>query len=234
MAANPRTITDVQTTILSAHANCTVEDKISFYNTWSKLYEQDMKLLDYRAPLLASTCLADVMLEDRDQALVLDVACGTGLVAAQLQKLGFCNFHGLDGSEEMLHLAQSKSLYQSIQKCILGAESLPLSSDIYDAVLIVGALSGGQVPYTTICELHRVTKPGGFVCMTTRSNVSNQLYKTQLQALMEEMEQKRLWVKVKVQEIELWEKATSELESKGDSIYIPGTIYIYQKSRIPT
>ncbi|XP_055513963.1 methyltransferase-like protein 27 isoform X2 [Leucoraja erinacea] len=203
MAANPRTITDVQATILSAHANCTVEDKISFYDTWSKLYEQDMKILDYQAPLLASTCLADVMLEDRDQALVLDVACGTGLVAAQLQKLGFCNFHGLDGSEEMLHLAQSKSLYQSIQKCILGAESLPLSS-------------------------------GGFVCMTTRSNVSNQLYKTQLQALMEEMEQKRLWVKVKVQEIELWEKATSELESKGDSIYIPGTIYIYQKSRIPT
>lgn len=40
MAANPRTFTDVQATILSAHANCTVEDKISFYDTWSKLYEQ--------------------------------------------------------------------------------------------------------------------------------------------------------------------------------------------------
>ncbi|XP_078278348.1 methyltransferase-like protein 27 isoform X2 [Rhinoraja longicauda] len=230
MAANPRTITDVQATIQSAHENCTVEDKISFYDNWSKIYEQDVKLLDYQAPLLASTCLADVMLEDRDRALVLDVACGTGLVAAQLQKLGFCNFHGLDGSEEMLQLAQSKSLYQSLQKCILGAGSLPLSSDIYDAVLIVGALSVGQVPYTTIRELHRVTKPGGFVCMTTRSNVSNQLYKTHLQALIEEMEQKRLWVKVTVQEIEVWEKATSVHESIGDSIYIPGTIYIYQKS----
>ncbi|XP_078278351.1 methyltransferase-like protein 27 isoform X4 [Rhinoraja longicauda] len=209
MAANPRTITDVQATIQSAHENCTVEDKISFYDNWSKIYEQDVKLLDYQAPLLASTCLADVMLEDRDRALVLDVACGTGLVAAQvlrllqllgkLQKLGFCNFHGLDGSEEMLQLAQSKSLYQSLQKCILGAGSLPLSS-------------------------------GGFVCMTTRSNVSNQLYKTHLQALIEEMEQKRLWVKVTVQEIEVWEKATSVHESIGDSIYIPGTIYIYQKS----
>ncbi|XP_051891468.1 methyltransferase-like protein 27 isoform X2 [Pristis pectinata] len=191
----------------------------------------DVKLLDYRAPLLASMSLADVMLEDRDQALVLDVACGTGLVAMQLQKLGFCNFHGVDGSERMLQLAESKSVYQTLQKCILHAGSLPLSSDTYDAVLIVGALSEGQVPYTIIRELHRVTKLGGFVCMTTRMNVSNHLYKTQLQAVIEEMEQKGLWVKVKVQEIKHWEKASSVHETKQDSTYIPGIIFIYQKSK---
>ncbi|XP_067864184.1 methyltransferase-like protein 27 isoform X1 [Heptranchias perlo] len=231
MAANPRTFADVQRTILSAHKESTVEDKMSFYDSWSDLYEQDVIFLDYQAPLLAAECLAAVMPEDRDQALVLDVACGTGLVAVQLQRLGFCNFHGVDGSEGMLELAQSKSMYQTLQKCTLGSESLPASSDSYDAVVIVGALSEGQVPYTVLPELHRATKPGGFVCMTTRTNTSNQLYKKQLQAVIEEMEQKGLWERVKVQEVEHWEKATSVHETKQDSKYISGIIYIYRKSR---
>ncbi|XP_067864186.1 methyltransferase-like protein 27 isoform X2 [Heptranchias perlo] len=200
MAANPRTFADVQRTILSAHKESTVEDKMSFYDSWSDLYEQDVIFLDYQAPLLAAECLAAVMPEDRDQALVLDVACGTGLVAVQLQRLGFCNFHGVDGSEGMLELAQSKSMYQTLQKCTLGSESLPASS-------------------------------GGFVCMTTRTNTSNQLYKKQLQAVIEEMEQKGLWERVKVQEVEHWEKATSVHETKQDSKYISGIIYIYRKSR---
>ncbi|XP_067864187.1 methyltransferase-like protein 27 isoform X3 [Heptranchias perlo] len=188
MAANPRTFADVQRTILSAHKESTVEDKMSFYDSWSDLYEQ-------------------------------------------LQRLGFCNFHGVDGSEGMLELAQSKSMYQTLQKCTLGSESLPASSDSYDAVVIVGALSEGQVPYTVLPELHRATKPGGFVCMTTRTNTSNQLYKKQLQAVIEEMEQKGLWERVKVQEVEHWEKATSVHETKQDSKYISGIIYIYRKSR---
>ncbi|XP_078081165.1 methyltransferase-like protein 27 isoform X2 [Mustelus asterias] len=227
MAANPRTFADTRRTVLAAHKASTTENKMSFYDSWSELYEQDVMLLDYRAPLLVAETLAAVMQEDRDQVLVLDVACGTGLVAIQLQRLGFCNFHGVDGSEGMLELARSKSVYQTLQKCILDTESLPASSGIYDVVVIVGALSEGQVPHTILPELHRVTKPGGFICMTTRTNSSNQLYKKQLQVVIEEMEQQKLWERVRVQEIKHWEKATSEQESK----YISGIIYTYRKSR---
>ncbi|XP_048413422.2 methyltransferase-like protein 27 isoform X2 [Stegostoma tigrinum] len=146
-----------------------------------------------------------------------------------LQRFGFLNFHGVDGSEGMLELARCKSIYQTLQKCMLDSELLPASSDSYDAVVIVGALSGGQVPPAILPELHRVTKPGGFVCMTTRNNTSNQFYKKQLQAVIEEMEQNRLWERVTVQEIEHWEKATAEVEH--GSTYISGIIYLYQKSR---
>ncbi|XP_067866329.1 methyltransferase-like protein 27 isoform X2 [Heterodontus francisci] len=188
MAANPRTLADAQRTVLSSHKESTAEDKVSFYDSWSELYEQ-------------------------------------------LQKLGFRNFHGMDGCERMLELARSKSVYQTLQKCMLDTEPLQMSSDSYDVVMIVGALSEGQVPYTILPELLRVTKPGGFVCMTTRINKSNQHYKKQLQAVIEEMEQKGLWEKVKVQEVEHWEKATSLHEAEQGSKYISGIIYMYQKSR---
>ncbi|XP_048468460.1 methyltransferase-like protein 27 isoform X3 [Rhincodon typus] len=187
MAANRRTFTDVQGTVLSAHKESTTEDKMSFYDSWSELYEQDVMILDYRAPVLAAESLAAVIHENRDKVLVLDVACGTGLVAKQVVNYS------------------------------------------YDAVVIVGALSGGQVPPAILPELHRVTKTGGFVCMTTRNNTSNRLYKKQLQAVIEEMEQNRLWERVTVQEIEHWEKATTEAEQ--GSTYISGIIYLYRKLR---
>ncbi|XP_072445592.1 methyltransferase-like protein 27 isoform X2 [Chiloscyllium punctatum] len=189
MAANQRTFTDVQRTVLSAHKESTTEDKMSFYDSWSELYEQDMMILDYRAPVMVAESLAAVIHEDRDKALVLDVACGTGLVAKQVVNYS------------------------------------------YDVVVIVGALSGGQVPFAILPELHRVTKRGGFVCMTTRSNTSNQLYKKQLQAVIEEMEQNGLWERITVQEIEHWEKAIAECEAEQGSTYISGTIYLYRKSR---
>ncbi|XP_038669837.1 methyltransferase-like protein 27 isoform X2 [Scyliorhinus canicula] len=231
MEDNPRTFADVQKTVLSCHKESTSEDKMSFYDSWSELYEEDVMFLDYRAPLLAAESLAAVMRENRDQALVLDVACGTGLVALQLQRLGFRNFHGVDGSAGMLELARSKTVYQTLQKSMLDTDSLPAHSDSYDVVVIVGALSEGQVPHSILPELLRVTKPGGFVCMTTRSNTSNQLYKEQLQTVIEEMEQKTLWERVRVQEIEHWEKATSVHEAEKNTEYISGIIYVYRKSK---
>ncbi|XP_042194862.1 methyltransferase-like protein 27 isoform X2 [Callorhinchus milii] len=230
MATDQRTFADAQRAILFAQKDKTIDEKMTFYNTWAKCYEQDVALLDYQAPIFVKQSLAALFTTGRDQALVLDVACGTGLVAQQLQGLGFHHIHGVDGSEGMLEIAQSKGLYESLQKCMLGMELLPASPDSYDVTMIVGALSDGQVPPTILPELHRVTKSGGYVCMTTRTNIANQLYKKQLVAVIEDMEQRRLWDIVKVQQVEHWERAVSASGVEQDSEYISGIIYICRKS----
>ncbi|XP_040194230.1 methyltransferase-like protein 27 isoform X2 [Rana temporaria] len=147
----------------------------------------------------------------------------------ELQRFGFTLFHGLDGSTGMLEVAKNKQLYQELKLCMLGQDSLPFDSDKYDAVIIVGALSDGQVPVTVVLELLRVTKPGGLVCLTTRSNVSNLMYKANLEEVMSDMESKGHWEQISVQEVEQWEKAISEKEVSSKSDYIPGVIYIYRK-----
>ncbi|XP_060115410.1 methyltransferase-like protein 27 isoform X2 [Heteronotia binoei] len=192
--------------------------------------EADVTVLCYQAPQLAASCLASVFQESIADVLVLDVACGTGLVAQELQAKGFRRFHGLDGSQGMLEHARRKGLYQELKQCMLGQEALPASSGVYDAVLIVGALSEGQVPISVIPEVLRVTKPGGFLCLTTRDNQSNLRYKSQMQQLLDDLEQRGLWEKVKVQEVEQWERATSQQEAKGGSDYISGVIYLYRKT----
>ncbi|KAM5181100.1 methyltransferase-like protein 27 isoform 2-T4 [Mantella aurantiaca] len=197
----------------------------------AQLKDADVSVLDYKAPQLAAAALASVCTVHRDAMLVLDVACGTGLVAEELQHFGFNLFHGLDGSTGMLEVAKNKQLYQELKQCMLGQDLLPFDSGKYDAVIIVGALSDGQVPVSVVLELLRVTKPGGVVCLTTRSNVSNLKYKANLEEVMSAIQSKGHWEQIFVQNVEQWEIAVSEKEVSLTSDYIPGIIYIYRKNR---
>ncbi|XP_066501430.1 methyltransferase-like protein 27 isoform X2 [Hoplias malabaricus] len=221
-----RSFADVRNVILSAHKNVQAEDKVGFYNDWAVNYEQDVALLDYRAPLLAAECIALFFKGNQEQAVILDVACGTGLVSSHLRRLGFHQFVGVDGSEKMLDLAKKTGFYQELHQCMLGRDPLPVQNDSYDIVVIVGALSVGHVPVAVIRELWQATKPGGYICMTTRGNGDNLKYKTELEHMMRMMEEEQRWNCITVSEVEEWEKAVAEQESG----YIPGVVYLYQRT----
>ncbi|XP_039612895.1 methyltransferase-like protein 27 [Polypterus senegalus] len=224
--ANRRSFSEVKESVLAAHKDVDPEGKVKFYDSWADNYEQDVETLEYRAPYLAAETLSSAFQGNRDLAVVLDVACGTGLVVSWLNKMGFRNFHGIDGSEGMLEMAKTKGLYQNLKYCMLGTETLSSPISFYDAVLIVGALSVGQVPVKVIWELWQVTKPGGYICMTTRANNSNIQYKDQLESLQRSMEEKGMWEKIAVREVEKWERAVSE----NDCVYISGVVYLYRKT----
>lgn len=51
----------------------------------SALCPQDVATLQYRAPCLAVDCLTQALPVPPHAALILDVACGTGLVAAEVR-----------------------------------------------------------------------------------------------------------------------------------------------------
>ncbi|XP_028823537.1 methyltransferase-like protein 27 [Denticeps clupeoides] len=225
MCSPARTFVDVKKVILSAHEDTGALDKVGFYDSWAENYEQDVAILDYRAPALAAQCVSAFFQGDRSGAEVLDVACGTGLVSAQLRETGFQLFTGVDGSEAMLQVAKSRGIYQNLHKCILGTEQLPVQSGLYDVVVIVGALSVGQVPVSVLQELWLATKPGGYVCMTTRGNSDNLDYKAELEHALGALEGRGCWRRVAVMEVAQWERAVSHLESG----YIPGAVFLYQK-----
>ncbi|XP_014832791.1 PREDICTED: Williams-Beuren syndrome chromosomal region 27 protein-like isoform X2 [Poecilia mexicana] len=225
MSADSNTFESVKAAVLSAHKSTTSEEKISFYNRWAENYEQDVAVLDYCAPSLAADCISSHFSSAREAALVLDVACGTGLVAKHMKKLGFEHFVGVDGSEVMLGKARQSGLYQDLKQCMLGKEPLPVQGGRFDVVVIVGALSVGNVPISTTRDLCNATKPGGFICMTTRSNQENSEYKAALDSELRKMEEEELWTCLEVTEVKDWERAVSEKEDG----YISGVVYLYKK-----
>ncbi|XP_030638063.1 methyltransferase-like protein 27 [Chanos chanos] len=226
MADASRSFSDVRNVILSAHENTGTQAKTDFYNGWAENYEQDVAILEYQAPFLAAECIATYFKGDRAEATVLDVACGTGLVSLELKKKGFNHFVGVDGSEGMLELARKRGVYQELRRQMLGPESLTAEAGTHDVVVIVGALSVGQVPVGVIRDLWQATKPGGYICMTTRSNLDNREYKAELERVMKSMEEEGKWSQVTVSEVEKWERAVSEQETG----YISGAVYLYRRS----
>ncbi|XP_029956540.1 methyltransferase-like protein 27 [Salarias fasciatus] len=226
MSSVPNTFENVKAVILSAHKNSTARDKISFYNSWAKNYEQDLAVLDYRAPILATSRISSHFSGAPEAAVVLDVACGTGLMAKQMKKNGYEHFVGVDGSEAMLEMARQSGLYEDLKQCMLGEDPLPGKwAGSFDVVVIVGALSVGQVPVEVARDLCKFAKPGGYICMTTRSNRDNLQYKASLEGLLGQLEEEGLWTRVEVTEVQQWERAVSEHEDG----YIPGVVYLYKK-----
>jgi demethylmenaquinone methyltransferase / 2-methoxy-6-polyprenyl-1,4-benzoquinol methylase len=97
---------------------------------------------------------------------VLDVATGTGLVAAELVRRSGCHVIGLDQSPEMLggaraRLAADPELADHVQLVQAEAERLPFPSGSFDALTFTYLLRYVEDPEQTVDELARVLKPGG-------------------------------------------------------------------------
>ncbi|KAM9782364.1 methyltransferase-like protein 27 [Syngnathus typhle] len=225
MSADARTFEMARDVVLSLHKATSAEDLVHFYNQWAKTYEQDVELIDYRAPSLAASKVSAHFSGDRQTAAVLDVACGTGMVAKMMKREGFERFVGVDVSEGMLQYARQSGLYQVLEMAKLGDQPLPVPSDAFDVTFIVGGLSSSQIPVRVIREAQQATKQGGYICMTTRANLDNLSYKEDLEGEMKQMEDEGLWRRVDVTVVKEFERGVTDHEIA----YIPGSIYVFRK-----
>ncbi|MGD1057108.1 MAG: class I SAM-dependent methyltransferase [Solirubrobacteraceae bacterium] len=97
---------------------------------------------------------------------VLDVATGTGMVAAELLARADCTVVGIDQSAAMLAGARQRfaTAGQGRVELIEGqAESLPFADESFDALTFTYLLRYVDDPGATVRELARVVRPGGRV-----------------------------------------------------------------------
>ena len=92
---------------------------------------------------------------------VLDVATGTGLVAAELRRHGF-QVTGVDQSTEMLAVARRR-FGGEIDLVEASAEELPLDTASVDHLTFTYLFRYVADPAATLVELARVVRPGGVV-----------------------------------------------------------------------
>ncbi len=97
---------------------------------------------------------------------ILDVATGTGMVAAELLARAECAVVGVDQSVEMLAAARAR--FAGVERARVElieaqAEALPFADESFDALTFTYLLRYVDDPAATICELARVVRPGGRV-----------------------------------------------------------------------
>jgi demethylmenaquinone methyltransferase/2-methoxy-6-polyprenyl-1,4-benzoquinol methylase len=95
---------------------------------------------------------------------VLDVATGTGMVAAELRARADCAVVGLDQSPQMLAGARARFAGDARVELVEGqAEQLPFAAESFDALTFTYLLRYVDDPPATMRELARVVRPGGRV-----------------------------------------------------------------------
>jgi demethylmenaquinone methyltransferase / 2-methoxy-6-polyprenyl-1,4-benzoquinol methylase len=100
----------------------------------------------------------------RDGERVLDVATGTGMVAAELLARCRCSVVGVDQSAAMLAAARERFAGADPARIELiegEAETLPFADASFDVVTFTYLLRYVEDPAATVRELARVLRPGG-------------------------------------------------------------------------
>lgn len=138
------------------------------YDKWATDYDSDLdEVFGWIAPEKAAEVLSRLVPR---KARVLDAGAGTGLVGQVLAAQGYADLVAADLSKGMLQEAREKGVYRELHQFIMGRQ-LEFKTDSFDAIISVGVLTQGHAPPSSFDELIRITKPGGHVIFTLRSDL---------------------------------------------------------------
>ena len=138
------------------------------YDEWAKTYDADLERdFEYIGPQLAAEIFMRYVSKE---AKILDAGAGTGIVGEVLIKQGYGNLTAMDMSEGMLEEARKKGVYKELYQMVMGTK-LGFATDAFEATICVGTLTVGHAPASSLDELVRVTKPGGYIVFTLRPDV---------------------------------------------------------------
>ncbi len=138
------------------------------YDEWAGEYDRDLcEEFEWIAPQATVGLFGKYVAPD---AKILDVGVGTGLVGECLVDAGYQDLHGIDLSLGMLDMARRKAMYRELLQMTLG-EALDFADDTFDAVIGVGVFTTGHAPAHAFDELIRITRNGGYILFTLRTEL---------------------------------------------------------------
>ncbi len=151
--------------VYSSNNNEELEER---YDVWAQEYDADLDQdFGWVCPQRSAEALARHTPLD---ASILDAGAGTGLVGEILGPLGYKDMVAMDLSQGMLDVAAQKGVYRAFDQMTLG-ERLGYDDGQFGAVISVGVMTLGHAPASSLEELARITKPGGFVVFSLRADM---------------------------------------------------------------
>ena len=145
------------------------QELAELYDSWAEDYERRILSWGYSTHAVAAWFFGRYV-KPEDGAAVLDAGVGTGLIGDILSPLGYRDLVGNDISTNMLELARKKGAYKDLHQMELGKQ-LDLPTDAFSAVVATGVFAAGHAPPESFDELIRVTRPGGHMIFSVRTDV---------------------------------------------------------------
>ena len=138
------------------------------YDNWAEDYERNVASWGYTTPAVAAGLFGRYV--KPEDGTVLDAGAGTGITGEILVLLGYEDIVGIDVSPKMLELARRKGAYRELREMELGGR-LDFPDDAFGAVVSTGVFAAGHAPPESFDDLIRVTKSGGHIIFSVRTDV---------------------------------------------------------------
>ena len=177
-------------TLKRVYAARTPDELSAAYADWAATYDRDTFLDGYHLPFSIAAWVARHV--PAGAGPILDAGCGSGLTGPVLAALGYDDIQGLDFSADMLRLAEIRGAYSKLTRAELG-KPLPWPDGHFAAFLSTGVFTQGHAPASSLDELVRITRKGGFAIFTVRDVV---LERDGFRARFAALQEAGLWVPV--------------------------------------
>ena len=140
---------------------------IDFYRDFAELYDSTFAAsLGYIYPLGIASVLSE---QQRPQGAILDIGCGTGLVATAIRKVEpTAVIDGVDISPDMLGKARAKGEYRDLIAADLTADCSHIATD-YAAVVSAGTFTFGHLGPELIPDMVGLCRPGAVAALGVNS-----------------------------------------------------------------
>ena len=145
-------------------------DSRELYASWAATYDKEVQKNGYVTPKRIANALKDVVTDQSD--FILDYGCGTGLSGFALQAVGFENINGLDVSQEMVSLAEKKSIYKNL-KVFDPFTEIPVYPDQYKIITAIGVIGAGAAPLQVFDSLFTLLPQNGLLAFSFNDHTLN-------------------------------------------------------------
>lgn len=165
---NPDWSMDTRHKVLISYAS--KEEIKAVYASWADTFDEDITKFNYSSPEIMCTKLFS--LTDSSAVSVLDVACGSGLVAPPFVRTAASKgvdlrLDGIDYSEALLDVASKKDWYTALYNADLN-DPLPIADETYDFIISGGLFFAGHCGPEVLPNIAKCLKIGGFALFTVR------------------------------------------------------------------
>ena len=147
-----------------------LNDSRELYASWAATYDKEVQKNGYVTPKRIANALKDVVTDQSD--FILDYGCGTGLSGFALQAVGFENINGLDVSQEMVSLAEKKSIYKNL-KVFDPFTEIPVQPDQYKIITAIGVIGAGAAPLQVFDSLFTLLPQNGLFAFSFNDHTLN-------------------------------------------------------------
>ena len=140
---------------------------IDFYRDFAELYDSTFAAgLGYIYPLGIASVLSG---QQRPQGAILDIGCGTGLVATAIRKVDpSAVIDGVDISPDMLGKARAKGEYRDLVAADLTADCSHIATD-YAAIVSAGTFTFGHLGPELIPDMVGLCRPRAVAALGVNS-----------------------------------------------------------------